>query len=84
MNMFDQLQSSYKDKYSMATAQNKICSELYTDPLTILLMLDLSATLDTIDHTILLVELCNVYGITDNVPQWFRCYHSDMIQHIAM
>ena len=45
--------------------------ELDADSSAILLMLDLSAAFDTIDHNILLSRLCNVNGITGNVLDWF-------------
>ena len=74
--MFDPLQSAYRDKHSTETAliklQNDILSALDTGSSAILLMLDLSATFDTIDHDILLSRLCNVYGITGIILFWVR------------
>ena len=69
-SLFDPLQSVYRDKHSTETAlikvQNDILSALDADSSAILLILDLSAALDTIDHDILLSRLCNVYDITGN------------------
>ena len=69
-SLFDPLQSVYRDKHSTETAlikvQNDILSALDADSSAILLNLDLSAALDTIDHDILLSRLCNVYDITGN------------------
>ena len=66
--MLDPLQSVYRDKHSTETAlimvQNDILSALDAGSSAILLMLDLSAAFDTIDHDILLSRLSNVYGIT--------------------
>ena len=59
-------------KYIMSTetalikVQNDILSALDAGSSAILLMLDLSAAFDTIDHDILLSRLCSVYGITDD------------------
>ena len=57
-SMFDPLQSAYRDKHSTETAlikvQNDILSALDAGSSAILLMLDLSAAFDTIDHHILL------------------------------
>ena len=69
-NMFDPLQSSYRDKHSTESAlmikvQNDIISSLDTGSSAILLMLDPSAAFDTIDHDILLSRLCKVYGINN-------------------
>ena len=49
-----------------------------------LLMLDLSYAFDTIYHNILLSPLCNVYGITGDVLDWFRSYLSGRIQRVVM
>ena len=74
--MFDLLQSAYSDKHYTETAlirvQNYILSALDAGSSAILLMLDLSAAFDTIDHDILLSRLCNVYGITGDALDWFR------------
>ena len=82
--MFDPLQSAYRDKHSTETTlikvQNDILSAIDAGSSAILLMLDLSAALDTIDHDILLSQLCNVYGITGNALDWFRSYLTGRIQ----
>ena len=49
-----------------------------------LLMLDHSAALDTIDHDILLSQLCNVYGITGDALDWFRSYLTRGIQRVVI
>ena len=40
----------------------------------VLLLLDLSAAFDTINHNLLLMKLKNVYGITELALNWFQCY----------
>ena len=86
--MFDPLQSAYRDKHSTETAlikvQNDILSALDAGSSAILLMLDLSAAFDTIDHDILLSRLCNVYGITGNALDWFRSYLTCRIQRVVI
>ena len=76
ISMFDPLQPAYRDKHSTETAlikvENDILSALDAGSSAILLMLDLSAAFDTIDHDILLSRLCNVYGITGDALDWFR------------
>ena len=85
--MFDPLQSAYRDNHSTETAlitvQNDILSTLDAGSSAILLMLDLSAALDTIDNDILLSRLCNVYGITSDALDWFRSYLTGRIQRVV-
>ena len=47
-------------------------------------MLDLFAAFDTIDHNILLLRLCNVYGITGDALDWFRSYLTGRIQRVVI
>ena len=84
----DPLQSAYRDKHYTETAlikvQNDILSALDAGSSAILLMLDLSAAFDTIDHDILLSRLCNVCGITGNALDWFRSYLTGRIQRVVI
>ena len=87
-SLYNPLQSVYRDKHSTETAlievQNDILSALDAGSSSILLMLDLSAAFDTIDHDILLSRLCNVYGITGNALDWFRSYLTGRIQRVVI
>ena len=86
--LFDPLQSAYRDKHSTETAlikvQNDILSALDAGSSAILLMYDLSAVFDRIDHDILLSQLCNVYGITGNAIDWFKSYLTGRIQRVVI
>ena len=86
--MLDLLQSAYRDIHSTETAlikvQNDILSALDAGSAAILLMLDISAAFDTIDHDILLSQLCNVYCITGDVLDWFRSYLTCRIQRVVI
>ena len=68
----------------MIKAQNDILSALDASSSAILLMLDLSSALDTLDHNILLSRLCNVYSITGDALDWFRSYLTGRIQHVVI
>ena len=42
--------------------------------LSALVLLDLSAAFDTVDHNILIRQLKTTYGVTGMVSQWFQTY----------
>ena len=87
-SLLDPLQSAYRDEHSTETVlikvQNDILSALDAGSSAILLMLDLSAAFDTIDHDILPSRLCNIYGITGNALDWFRSYLTGRIQRVVI
>ena len=86
--MFDPLESAYRDKQYTKTVlfkvQNDILSALDAGSSAILLMFDLSAAYDKIEHDILLCRLCNVYGITGDALNWFRSYITGRIQRVVI
>ena len=59
---------------------NDILYALDNDNISVLLLLDLSAAFDTIDHQILLSHLNSVLGIQFTALQWFQSYLSDRYQ----
>ncbi len=87
-DLLDDKQSAYKQYHSTETlllkVQNEILSNMDNGEVTILVLLDLSAAFDTIDHDILLYRLEHMYGITGTVLKWFESYLSDRSQSVVI
>ncbi|XP_048578379.1 uncharacterized protein LOC125560618 [Nematostella vectensis] len=75
-NLDVSLQSSYKKFHSTETALIKVLNDILCaidgGNSVLMLLLDLSAAFDTVDHSILLSRLSLSYGLTGNVLAWFR------------
>ena len=74
-------QSGYRPHHSCETLMTKmfddIISEIEEKKTVALILLDLSAAFDTIDHAILLKKLHTDYGFDDVVLSWFQSYLSN-------
>ena len=81
------LQSAYKQNHSTETAllkvQNDLLMAIDTYGEAVLILLDLSAAFDTIDHTILLQRLHEL-GIRDAALDWFKSYLSQRRQSVVI
>ena len=86
--LYDSLQSAYRQGHSTETAllkvQNDIAAALDRRSMAVLILLDLSAAFDVIDHTILLNRLEYSFGISGNALKWMKSYHSDRVQCVAV
>ena len=82
------LQSAYRLGHSTETAllkiQNNILAAMDNQRVTLLVLLDLSAAFDTIDHQVLLNRLYVTYGITGTALKWFHSYLSNRKQRILI
>ena len=82
--LMDVLQSAYRAKHSTETALLKVQSDILSSldeegSVVVLVLLDLSAAFDTIDHTFLLSRLRDMY---DQALAWIRSYLTDRIQRV--
>ena len=76
--LHEPMQSAYRACHSTETAlvrvQNDILRTLDQGGAAILVLLDLSAAFDTIDHSILLSRMESVLGVKVSALQWFKSY----------
>ena len=81
-------QSSYKKHHSTETAlikiQNDILNAIDQQKCVVLLLLDLSAAFDTVDHSILLNRLKYRFGISGKAHQWIASYFETRRQAVLI
>ncbi len=86
--LYDKFQSAYRTFYSTETAllraKNDILNSMDNRNVTLLLLLDLSAAFDTIDHSILLNRLSQRCGIKGTCLKWFTSYLSNRTQMVKI
>ena len=87
-NLDEVFQSAYKHLHSTETAlvrvNNDILEALDNHQTVILLLLDLSAAFDTVDHTILLNRLARRFGVSGMALSWFKSYLSGRYQFVGI
>ena len=74
--LFEPFQSEYSENHSTETALLRMCCDLLNAAdegiISVLLLLDLSAAFDTLDHKIMLNRLSDMFGLSGCVLDWFR------------
>ena len=86
--LHEPLQSAYRSQHSTETAliriQNDILCDLDNKRGVVLVLLDLSAAFDTIDHSVLKNRLQQRIGIVDVALKWFESYHHERTQVVRV
>ena len=81
-------QSAYRSGHSTETALLRVVNDLLMamdkNRVSILLLLDLSAAFDTVDHEILLLRLETKFGIRSSALQWFKSYLQNRKQYVSV
>ena len=76
--LLSNFQSAYHPHHSTETAllkvTNDLVSAMYDDKISVLVLLDLSAAFDPIDHGILRCHPHNRFGFEDTLLSWFQSY----------
>ncbi len=84
----EEFQSGFRPYHSTETALIGVKNDLLLSSdcgcISLLVLLDLSAAFDTIDHNILLNRLENFVGISGSALAWFNSYLSDRHQFVAV
>ena len=86
--LFPPFQSAYRPHHSTETALLKgkkdILMNMDRQCVTLLVLLDLSAAFDTVDHAILIDRLSTEFGVTGPVLNWFTSYLSNRSQRVSI
>ena len=87
-NLYEVFQSAYRQLHSTETAllrvHNDLLNAVDSHGGAILVLLDLSAAFDTIDHDKLLDILDTSFGVRGDVLQWFSSYLKDRSQTVQI
>ena len=87
-SLYPEFQSAYRKNHSTETAlvrvMNDILMTMNTQEVTLLVMVDLSATFDTVNHNILLTRLNEELGICGLALEWFRSYLAKIGQRVSI
>ena len=87
-NIYEDFQSGFRANHRTETALAKVTNDLLISSdqgfVSILILLDLSAAFDTIDHQILLQRLEQLISIKGTALNWFKSYFSDCYQYVQI
>ncbi len=86
--IYEEFQSGFRPQHSTENALVKMTNYLLLasdqDCILLLVLLELSAAIDTIDHDILIDRLQNYTGIQGQALRWFRSYLSDIYHFVYL
>ena len=87
-NLMEPLQSAYRSHHSTETALLKVktyvLKAMDNREVMCLVLLDLSAAFDTVDHKILLERLENYFGVTGVALRWIKSYLTNQSQRVII
>uniref|UniRef100_A0A672IAL3 Reverse transcriptase domain-containing protein n=1 Tax=Salarias fasciatus TaxID=181472 RepID=A0A672IAL3_SALFA len=87
-NILERHQSGFRVNHSTETALLKILNDirwnLDNKKLTVMVLLDLSAAFDTVDHHILINRLSHLVGLSGTVLNWFSSFLTDRCFYVSL
>uniref|UniRef100_A0A8C1S6N0 Reverse transcriptase domain-containing protein n=1 Tax=Cyprinus carpio TaxID=7962 RepID=A0A8C1S6N0_CYPCA len=87
-NLFEKFQSGFRTAHSTETALVRVTNDLRmtadAGSPSLLILLDLSAAFDTVDHGILLNRLHHTIGLTGTALNWFKSYLTNRTEYISL
>lgn len=87
-NILDKFQSGFRKNHSTESALLRVSNDIMmtsdSGECTVLVLLDLSAAFDTVDHHIMLDRLREWVGISGTALQWFASYLSERSFSVAV
>uniref|UniRef100_A0A8C2IIF8 Reverse transcriptase domain-containing protein n=1 Tax=Cyprinus carpio TaxID=7962 RepID=A0A8C2IIF8_CYPCA len=87
-NLFEKFQSGFRTAHSTEIALVRVTNDLRmtadAGSPSLLILLDLSAAFDTVDHGILLNRLHYTIGLTGTALNWFKSYLTNRTEYISL
>ena len=87
-NLGENLQSAYRPRHSTETAllhvKNKIMHSIHNQQGVFLVLLDLSAAFDTVEHSILVSRMANEIGLRGLALEWYKSYFNNRTTKVCM
>ena len=86
--LFPEMQSANREHHfterALLKVKNDILMNMNMGHVTLLVLLDLSAAFDTVDHDILIHRLQSLLGVRGSALQWFRSYLRGRSQQVTI